>query len=356
MLVGDDDPGTLFVNEDWREEAGARAHALFPSNRGMQTLAGLMARSHRFGIQYLEQAPAIIPFITAGGWAKTRPERMMISRHFGEAVHSGPRLKDLLARWQAPLPIRRISSSAVCRESFATIFMLRQIAPSDLAQMVPEKSRHQSEWLRAMREWRGREQWCSRLASPEMRRWAGLALSREIVAGHHPQRQVRDLTDFIMREPTRFSPKWSWMAALGSMEEWHQVLAKRSNEEKFLHQHGFRFEQQVDYTPLPESADVHGVRFTALRSGKDLWTEGAAMRHCVSTYVRDVMTGKSRIYSITLGERRVATMELQPFGKGWRIIQIKGPCNAVPVIGARQAAALLVEGINKSIATDEVAA
>jgi hypothetical protein len=141
------------------------------------------------------------------------------------------------------------------------------------------------------------------------------------------------------------------------MEEWHQVLARRSNEEKFLHQHGFSFEQQVDYAPLPESADMHGFRFTALRSGKDLWMEGAAMRHCVSTYVREVMTGKTRIYSITLDDRRIATMELQPNGRRWHIVQIKGPCNAVPLIGARQAATLFVQGINQALAgADEAAA
>ena len=63
----------------------------------------------------------------------------------------------------------------------------------------------------------------------------------------------------------------------------------------------------IDYTPLPLLWEHGGLSFVALQTGKALRAEGAAMHHCVASYWRNVVNGKSRIYSIRENGRRVAT-------------------------------------------------
>jgi hypothetical protein len=206
-----------------------------------------------------------------------------------------------------------------------------------------------------MREWRRRaEEWHpTQLNKPEIRRWAALAFSRDIAAGNRPRGHVSDIADFLSHEIGRFNPRWTIPAALAAAEEWHRTLARQQDEERFLKSHGMGFDDPIDYAPLPQAGRLHGFEFTALRTGRDLWIEGKAMRHCVSTYVSEVMTGRSRIYSVSRDDRRVATMELQPNGKRWRLAQIKGPCNAEPRTDARQASILFVQQIHQALAAAE---
>ena len=76
----------------------------------------------------------------------------------------------------------------------------------------------------------------------------------------------------------------------------------------------------IDYTPLPLLWEHGGLSFVALQTGKALRAEGAAMHHCVATYWRNVVDGKSRIYSIRENGSRVATLEVTG-----QLTQYKGP-------------------------------
>ena len=47
----------LIDDGTWREAALARMIEVFPTNRGLRPMYVLMARAHRFAIDYIEQAP-----------------------------------------------------------------------------------------------------------------------------------------------------------------------------------------------------------------------------------------------------------------------------------------------------------
>ena len=83
---------------------------------------------------------------------------------------------------------------------------------------------------------------------------------------------------------------------------------------------GVSLDTVIDYTPLPLLWECGGLSFVALQTGKALRAESAAMHHCVASYWRNVVNGKSRIYSILENGGRVATLEVNG-----RLTQYKGP-------------------------------
>jgi hypothetical protein len=50
----------LIDDGTWREAALARMIEVFPTDRGLRPMYVLMARAHRFAIDYIEQAPLIV--------------------------------------------------------------------------------------------------------------------------------------------------------------------------------------------------------------------------------------------------------------------------------------------------------
>ena len=83
---------------------------------------------------------------------------------------------------------------------------------------------------------------------------------------------------------------------------------------------GVPLDTVIDYAPLPLLWEYGGLSFVALQTGKALHAEGAAMHHCVTSYWKNVVEGRSRIYSILENGSRVATLELTS-----RLTQDKGP-------------------------------
>ena len=82
-----------------------------------------------------------------------------------------------------------------------------------------------------------------------------------------------------------------------------------------------------------EAQKIHGYRFLPLRSADDLNEEGMRMRNCVAAYREKVAVGACLIYSIRIGEKRVATMEIvraTAHSSNARIVQLLGPGNADP--------------------------
>ncbi len=165
----------------------------------------------------------------------------------------------------------------------------------------------------------------------------------------HGPANAGDLADFIGSQPNQFNPTWTLARAVATMNAWHDQLAKANHEEKFFLENGLQWEETIDYGRLPVERVVGSFAFRALQSGKALYEDGREMHHCVGSYSSDVISGRSRIYSVVHVEtlKRVATLELvgtvnaggypvsydlamnsvafPPWGLG----QIKGPCNAV---------------------------
>lgn len=342
---------SLLNDETWRLDAARRAVALFP-NSGVHDVAAIMASAHPYAIQYLEQAPALIPLVTMGASARTAADRTIVARRFGEAVYKAPRLREVLRRFHAPLPLRKLRGRAVIPSNYQTIIELCKVPPSQLSQAIPERSAHQTKWLRALRVFFSRHthRYGFRDTSREWL-WAVTAFS-DAIQCEVPRvvERVSDVTDMLCHAPARFNPEWSFQSALANAAQWHEELAKRQNEERFLKSHGIEFDHQIDYAPLSNETTVDGLAFVALRSGLDLFMDGKEMHHCVSSYSGDVILGPTRIYSIQRDGFRVATMELQPLGgKTYQMVQLKGPYNHEPPAAVKDVARRFVEQQNQNI-------
>lgn len=335
---------TSIINEHWHEEVVRRSHALYP-NQGIQPVASLMARTHPHAIDYMEQGPAILCFVTWGAQCRSYADRCLIAQRFGSAVHRGGKLKRLMAEFNAPLPIRKLSGSTVIPSNMSVILAMRKVPTSDLSQAIPDSKSDQLKWVRHMRGWlemAGRYPYVRNF--DEVFTWAAKESSKAIVDGMTtPESAANTIFDFLIRGRARFNPEWSYRGALRAAEEWHRDLAEQRDQETFLKQHGFAMSDQRDYSPLPDEMPVGEYTFTALRSGLDLFIEGKAMRHCVASYVRDVMLGGTRIYSIRRGEDRVATLELRPKGERFIPAQLSGPCNKRPPKAIHGAVAMFLE-------------
>jgi hypothetical protein len=337
------------VDDSWWQKAIDRSHAIYP-NEGVRPTASLMARTGRYAADYLEQAPAILAYVTWGHLPHSYADRALVAQRFGTAVHHGPRLKEMMAEFHAPQPLRKLTGSVVIPSNLTTIIALRNVPPSALSQAIPE-GKLQLKWMRCLREWRsesGRMPYMVEMT--EAWNWAVVAISNALRDGvPNVDRRIRDLHDFFVRGRAKLNPEWTFRAALAAAERWHAELAAKADHEQFLQQHGFRFDQERDYSPLPSQAEVDGFTFIALTSGLTLFIEGRAMRHCVASYVREVMLGGTRIYSVKKGEDRVATLELRPLGERFIQGQLKGPCNSHPNKPIREAAALFLGKANAEI-------
>lgn len=82
---------------------------------------------------------------------------------------------------------------------------------------------------------------------------------------------------------------------------------------------GHGWDWVVDEAPLGRWS------FVELTSGEDLFREGQAMRHCVSSYAARCASGYSAIVSIRHNGTRCLTVEINPRTR--QVVQARGPCN-----------------------------
>lgn len=76
--------------------------------------------------------------------------------------------------------------------------------------------------------------------------------------------------------------------------------------------------------------DPVGWSLVELTSGRELYEEGQAMRHCVAGYAWSCCTGDIAIFSLrSAGQRRV-TVELATAPRDLRVRQARGACNRAP--------------------------
>jgi PcfJ-like protein len=191
--------------------------------------------------------------------------------------------------------------------------------PSTLAQIIPATRQKQNAWLLAL------QNWCEGMASrPEVNDYRCLFL--EWAATNYPgvtyteANGARHTVDFVRAHSGTFNPLWTLERAGAEEQKWHADLAVAEVVERT----GVPLDTVIDYTPLPLLWEYGGLSFVALQTGKALRTEGAAMHHCVASW-RNVVNGKSRIYSIRENRSRVATLEVTG-----RLTQYKGSNGALP--------------------------
>lgn len=141
----------------------------------------------------------------------------------------------------------------------------------------------------------------------------------------HSLRFLRDdagyLIDWWIDESTHglplVPPNATWASLIRKQQRWHQLVILKHPE--FL-QH---------WTSALQAHETGGVRVVPLTDSLLLAREGIEMRHCVASYVRDCVSGNTRVFALEdrgTGER--ATVELRRRAWTWFAGQVKGPCNA----------------------------
>lgn len=347
------------IDDSWRTEARATAVRLFP-NQGLQPVAQLLVSAHRYAVQYIEQAPVIVLAAARGQNPRRHNERAYLTGQIGEMSRRGDRLRDVMKAYGLPLPLRSLKGTALGPSKWPIIFRLARLNPSTLAQIIPESVGAQMAWLRALDEWLARMSRRNPSEPGLFFEWAAVAYSG---ISHRETHVAESMADFALSNRDTFNTRWTREQAENAENAWHMKLARRSEAAKQMEAAGVGFDTPIDYAPLPTAVEISGFSFTALQSGESLFAEGAAMRHCVASYIRSVVTGTSRIYSIRQNGRRVATLELAPIDSKkvprrvinecgdeiivnqyipgrYAIRQLKGPCNALPLKRVREAAAL----------------
>ena len=337
--------GGLLKNEGWVTAHAEEADALFP-NQAMKTAAVMMAVLHQGAIDYINQAPVLVLAVMQGGDFHKQKERQFMADRLKPLLERGPKLRDLMAIFELPLPLRALNAWAMVPSRWNAVRMLARVPPSTLAQSIPEKPGRQAKWLEELGAWT--DTMSRRFAAPYLlSTWA--ASHFQGTGNTHYQIGAANLADFAGSPGVVFNEKWTLEKAREEADQWHGELAAKSNEEQFFARNGFGWRDPINYGRLPIEFETEGLRIVALRSGEEIFLEGRAMHHCVSSYTQAVVGGKCRLYSVRRGDERLATVEVAKVRTNkefWDAVQIKGPCNAIPVMSAQAAAAKLIEKIN----------
>lgn len=313
-MVGD---AMLFDALSRGDDLAQRALAVFP-NQGLHMAARAVASAHPRAIQYLEQAP-VIALATHG--RDFKPNAAYMRHKLRDLYEAGAPLKTVMRTLGFPPPLRRLKGYAFVPSSRSVIEAMKALDPAMLGRVIPTKPGLQRRWLAACSAWRQHVWVRSPRTGPDLIgfAWAVEAIAR---AGVGP-RDVEHVADFAMAADEHFNTAWKWPRAAEEAHLWHARLTV----DRALKGTPFTRDTALDLADHPNVSDHDGFTFLALRTPLEICEEGAAMRHCVATYINAVASGKSHIVSIQHGGKRIATLELN---RDWQRVQCKGKANAHP--------------------------
>jgi hypothetical protein len=120
--------------------------------------------------------------------------------------------------------------------------------------------------------------------------------------------------EFVVRP---FVPSMSLKTVTALSAEWHEAVAAAMDG--------------PDATfppPWYPAAKVGDLDFLPIENSAELYREGAAMHHCIGTYVDAVQSGRCYVYSVRQCEKRIATLALVRCPVSAELSEIRGPCNA----------------------------
>jgi hypothetical protein len=330
IVVGDKLP--QIVGEQAYAAAAERARRLFKAVE-MQEAAIFAATVHERAIDYLEQAPVLALCVLPPAPARKadRSARLYSAYRMDMLCQRGARLKDVMAAYGLPMPLRKLKPKALSFGDEDAIRALAQVQPSALSQAIPNSIAAQRKWLSAVREWR--RLWRGIKSADRWSSWHPWAFVQMARYGIHA-RAVSSVADFAFRGDVPLNLSWEWPRAVAAAEDWHDRLSAGDAKAKY----GVIAEQIIDLGDHPDHAVAGDFEFIALRTPIAIHAEGSAMRHCVASYVTSVVAGSCSIVSIRRDEQRIATMEL----RDGRIAQLKGRFNVQPEPVTRAAAQFYV--------------
>lgn len=299
-----------------------RARKLFP-NQGMHRAAEFIASLHPNAIDYLEQAPALA--CAFGVKHNTKADRLYVAMRCGGPIERGERLKNVMASVGLPYQLRKLHGSAITPYASTFIRETTAIPPSTLAQCIPDKSGEQRKWLKAIRDWRWRAHLRTWMSPKTGFVW--LAVN----AKHFEEGEAGHIVDYLAANNPADFERWTLVRMRNEVELWHDRL---NMETKFKGSMGITADTVIDLSDWPEHAEVDGYEFFKLCTPRMIMEEGRRMRHCVASYIGNVVSGKTHLYSVRQEMRRVATVQIV----GKRVVQIAAFANKVPPRAAEKAA------------------
>jgi hypothetical protein len=289
----------------------------------MHRNAEFIASLHPRAIDYLEQAPVLAAAF--GVKRNTRADRLYVAMRIGGPIERGERLRAVMSAVGIHTPLRKLKPYAIAPFMSEFVRELDDLDPSTLSQSIPDKPNDQRKWLASLRAWR------ERLALNHQPRKLGFSwIARN--AKHCEEGQAADFADYLSRHPNAPIGSWSFERMANEVQLWHDRLAA----DRALMNVGIGItpETVIDLSDWPDHATVAGFEFFKLSTPSMLMEEGRRMRHCVASYIPNVINGNCHLFSIRADMRRMATLEIV----GKRVVQLKAFANR-PVNKAVAAAA-----------------
>jgi hypothetical protein len=202
-------------------------------------------------------------------------------------------------------------------------------APGDL----PRTARNSARWFRIMKS-SGATLFCddhdaaSRYALSRFASRHAVTLYRLIGRGR-VRAAMGELRDFLVATGRGVGRDADPERLLLASRAWHRRLARIGA----LAEPGSPGSAPVDATPFPDvpGGDFagDGVAARAIRSVPELHQEGERMRHCVASRLREILTGRSYIFSVTVLARPL-TVELCQRGGALHLGEVRGLANRIP--------------------------
>lgn len=297
-------------------DALEQARKLF-ANQGLHGNAEFVAALHDGALDYLKQAPVLA--LCFGAKHNTRADRLYIASRIGGPIARGERLRSVMSIVGIPYPLRKLAANALTPGSRETVRALSLLDNSTLSQIIPEKVGQQRWWLSAMTAYRLRRSYRSGIVGKEEFCWLARETGRSATAT--VKGEAEDVADYIHAHGKLNWQHWAWSRTLAEVALWHDKLAA----EKVLPR-GITPTTIIDLSDYPDHSEVEGYEFFKLATPSLLMEEGSRMRHCVASYIPDVMNGRCSIFSLRRDMRRIATLEVA----GGKVRQLKGFANKAP--------------------------
>lgn len=316
MMIGLSGDRELFV---LHREGGEVAASLY-GNQGLKPAARAFGLVHERAVQYLAQAPVMV--FSAGVSSDLRTSALHLQFRLHTQCRDGVKLRDMMRDLGYPLPLRRLSPSALFPNHAVAIDWLKRSPPTLLGRIIPVKSGKQRKWLSAL----------SKLCASFAFRRAGLSQAMfdwfAEQAALNELTDLGDMADFAIAASrdiagATFNIDWAWPRATEEAALWHDKLTC----EQMLRGTPFSRESIIDAGDHPDTMDAMGLQFVALRTPGDIAQEGSHMRHCVASYIPRVINGDCHIVSLRREGERCATLELS---KTWAVTQLKRRFNKTP--------------------------
>ena len=171
-------PFTTCGDTDWQRQNIAEINAWLGGKAGhWASTAPLVARAHPFAVQWLQQAPCLLPIISEVSYSNR--ERAIYAKWLFETFR---RPRDMLA---AAGVAPQFMALHIALLYSVRAGLLRQISavhkPSDIAQIIPRQAATQQDWLRFCQMFREpieRRVACGKRRKAELVAWAAAPSER----------------------------------------------------------------------------------------------------------------------------------------------------------------------------------